>query len=98
MGNAQNDKVDVLIWHSPAEGKIVGQNLSVERGTTVAQALESLGIEKSASVSVGIWGKPCELGQNLLGGERIELYRPLRVDPKVARRLRFNNKAANNNK
>jgi putative ubiquitin-RnfH superfamily antitoxin RatB of RatAB toxin-antitoxin module len=36
-----------------------------------------------------IWGKPVELTQALQENDRIEWLRGLRVDPKVARRERF---------
>jgi putative ubiquitin-RnfH superfamily antitoxin RatB of RatAB toxin-antitoxin module len=40
-------------------------------------------------VQVGVWGRKAELEQVLRNHDRVELYRPLRVDPKVARRERF---------
>ena len=38
---------------------------------------------------LGIWGRKCGLDQPLRDLDRIEIYRPLQVDPKVARRERF---------
>jgi putative ubiquitin-RnfH superfamily antitoxin RatB of RatAB toxin-antitoxin module len=37
----------------------------------------------------GIWGKKVPWTQLVQADDRIELYRPLKVDPKVARRQRF---------
>lgn len=37
---------------------------------------------------VGIYGKPASLEQTLQEGDRIEIYRPLALDPKAARRAR----------
>jgi putative ubiquitin-RnfH superfamily antitoxin RatB of RatAB toxin-antitoxin module len=37
----------------------------------------------------GIWGKKVPWTQVVQADDRIELYRPLKVDPKVARRQRF---------
>jgi len=37
----------------------------------------------------GIWGKKVLWTQLVKADDRIELYRPLQVDPKVARRQRF---------
>ncbi len=37
----------------------------------------------------GIWGKKVSWGHRVKAGDRVELYRPLQVDPKVARRQRF---------
>lgn len=62
----------------------------VPEGTTVGEALArsliheyvpDLKIDK-----VGIWSKPVKLDQVLRDGDRIEIYRPLKVDPKARRR------------
>jgi putative ubiquitin-RnfH superfamily antitoxin RatB of RatAB toxin-antitoxin module len=37
----------------------------------------------------GVWGRKAPLDQLLREQDRVEVYRPLRVDPKVARRERF---------
>lgn len=37
---------------------------------------------------IGIFGKPVAPSASLAEGDRVEIYRPLRVDPKEARRLR----------
>lgn len=37
----------------------------------------------------GVWGRRCALDQCLRDRDRVELYRPLRVDPKEARRERY---------
>jgi putative ubiquitin-RnfH superfamily antitoxin RatB of RatAB toxin-antitoxin module len=61
----------------------------------VAQCLQSQVASDQASLSSlqfqqpGIWGKKVLWTQVVQAGDRIELYRPLKVDPKVARRQRF---------
>ena len=37
-----------------------------------------------------VWGKRVSVNTVLQDGDRLELLRPLKVDPKEARRLRFN--------
>lgn len=37
---------------------------------------------------VGVWSKPCSLDTPLKDGDRVEIYRPLIMDPKDARRKR----------
>ena len=37
----------------------------------------------------GVWGKKVSWSHPVKEGDRVELYRPLQVDPKVARRQRF---------
>lgn len=42
----------------------------------------------------GIWGRKLPADHVLRDGDRVELYRPLKVDPKVARRERFKGQGA----
>lgn len=41
-----------------------------------------------ATISIGIHGDPVSRDTRLTGGDRLELYRPLIIDPKDARRRR----------
>jgi putative ubiquitin-RnfH superfamily antitoxin RatB of RatAB toxin-antitoxin module len=65
----------------------------LERG--VAHCLQSQVASDPTSLSSlqfqqpGIWGKKVPWTQLVKADDRIELYRPLQVDPKVARRQRF---------
>jgi hypothetical protein len=38
---------------------------------------------------IGVWGRKQPLDAALRDRDRVELYRPLQVDPKEARRLRY---------
>jgi uncharacterized protein len=62
-------------------------------GSTVADALRASGqwVEGDTALaeSVGVWGEATSMGSVLRDGDRVELYRALLVDPKVARRERF---------
>lgn len=65
----------------------------VAPGTCVADALDASGVDAACgirwrSLSVGIWSQPVQPDRLLGDGDRIEIYRPLQVDPKVARRRR----------
>lgn len=40
------------------------------------------------TLKVGVFSKPRQLSDTLEEGDRIEIYRPLRIDPKDARRAR----------
>lgn len=59
---------------------------------TIADALESAGIydqfsgEDFSQLPVGIWGRLATRDQLLKQGDRVELYRPLLIDPREARR------------
>lgn len=69
--------------------------LQVPVGSTVAHALQSSGailawnLGEIDDCELGVWGRKAKLGQTLRDHDRIEIYRPLHVDPKVARRERY---------
>lgn len=46
------------------------------------------------SLTPGIWGRKAPWNATLQDGDRVELCRDLRVDPKVARRERFSKQGA----
>jgi putative ubiquitin-RnfH superfamily antitoxin RatB of RatAB toxin-antitoxin module len=68
--------------------------VTLPAGATVGDAIGAAGLllrrpEVAASPpDVGIWGRSCALTQPIQEGDRIEIYRPLTVDPKEARRVR----------
>lgn len=69
--------------------------MQLPAGATLADALAAsvaLGHLPGADFSeadCGIWGQRVPPDRLLRDGDRVELYRPLTVDPKVARRERF---------
>lgn len=69
--------------------------LDMAPGTTVLHALEQSGWLvrfpeiRAQDLPVGVWGRKISRHTQLRGGDRVEVYRELRVDPKVARRERF---------
>ena len=87
----------ITVCYSARAGLVREQALHLPEGTTVQQAFEAasrLGLpdfpsEKQALDMIGIWGKLSKPEQTLRSGDRLECYRPLTVDPKVARRERF---------
>jgi putative ubiquitin-RnfH superfamily antitoxin RatB of RatAB toxin-antitoxin module len=68
--------------------------VALPAGSTVADAVAASGVlarhaqlgERPADV--GVWGRSCSLEQALEEGDRVEIYRPLTIDPKEARRVR----------
>jgi putative ubiquitin-RnfH superfamily antitoxin RatB of RatAB toxin-antitoxin module len=71
----------------------------VKTGATVAEALERSDIASRlpgvdlASAPVGVFGKRVTRDTPLASGDRVEIYRPLSVDPKAARRRRASGRA-----
>ena len=69
--------------------------LDVPEGTTVMQAvimsqMDSIfeDLTLSEDLKLGVWGKAVTGDRALVAGERVEIYRPLLVDPKEVRRAR----------
>ena len=83
------------VLYSPAARQVVELPVLLPPGATVAQALEASGVLQAfpglvlPELKLGIWGRKTSLAQPLRDGDRVEIYRPLSVDPKVARRERF---------
>jgi putative ubiquitin-RnfH superfamily antitoxin RatB of RatAB toxin-antitoxin module len=67
-------------------GRQVLVAVELEEGATVRMALEAAGMPRPHAV--GIFGKRATLDAALADGDRVEVYRPLRADPKEARRRR----------
>ncbi len=64
-------------------------DLELPDGTYVADAVAASGFAFDATVEgVAVFGELADAGQPLRDGDRVELLRPLLVDPKQARRLR----------
>ena len=59
--------------------------LDLPAGATVRDALAAAGIDAQR---VGIFGKRVSADARLADGDRVEVYRPLQIDPKQARRQR----------
>lgn len=92
----------VLCW-SLAPRHVHEMSLRVPEGSTVqdvlaqgiAQCQQDQASSDSAALSSlqfqqpGIWGKKVAWTHVVKANDRVELYRPLKVDPKVARRQRF---------
>ena len=70
---------------SPAPGQVRERVLHLPSGARVAEALAAGGVMGGC----GIWGCMVAPEHALRDGDRLEVYRPLTVDPKVARRERF---------
>lgn len=81
--------IAVEIAWSPRAGEVLRRRLELPAASTVGDALGRLGAAPPASLAVALWGRLCSPEQVLRDGDRIELCRPLAVDPKEARRVRY---------
>lgn len=89
--------VQVVFLEGP--GKTLSKDIQVRPGTSLRQAVELSGLQADmpaldfARYRLGVWGK-VRTGESMArDGDRIELYRPLLVDPKIARARRARKKA-----
>ena len=68
--------------------------VEVGEGASVADVIETSKLsrvfpaEDFSGMQAGVWGKPVARDHAVRDGDRVELYRPLEVDPKEARRLK----------
>lgn len=84
----------VVLAFSPQPGQVLLEDLTVSLNATVEQALKSSSLAlrlgwEIGHLSVGVWGRRCALSTVLAEDDRLEVYRPLRCDPKEARRQRY---------
>lgn len=87
--------ITITIVYSPKPREMIEKVVELEQGSTVAQALLASDLTQqfpeltAATHGSGVWGKKLGLAHVLRDQDRLEVYRPLTVDPKVARRERF---------
>jgi len=87
--------VDVVLARPQRQ---VIRRVRLPAGSTVVDALAASGLaeefRKLDSGRVGIYGKAVPADSVLRDGDRVEIYRPLRADPKDLRRMRAAKKNA----
>ena len=89
--NTKKMRIEVA-YAKPSEQVIL--TLDIADGSTIEAAIIESGILQRfpeidlANNRVGIFGRLFKLDQVLRAGDRVEIYRPLLVDPKEMRRTR----------
>jgi len=84
----------VAVAWSARPGEACEVGLELPAGAKVVDAVRASGAmagEGAVDIStqaVGIWGRAATLDSPLAEGDRVEIYRPLEMDPKEARRRR----------
>ncbi len=98
MVPADSAAVRVEVAYAPEARKVDLVALSLPAGSTVADAVASSGLlvrhaltldGSVAAVAIAVWGRIVAATTPLRDRDRVELLRPLLVDPKEARRLRY---------
>lgn len=90
--------IAVEVAYSPAARQVDSVTLRLPVPTSVIDAVRRSGLVQrhgldEQTLRLGIWGRSCGPEQMLRDRDRVEVYRPLQVDPKQARRLRYKGKA-----
>lgn len=86
--------MQVSVACSAAAGSADEVAVRLAKGASVREAIVASGLLERfpvldiSSCTVGIWGRASSLDAALREGDRVELYRPLQMDPMEARRLR----------
>jgi putative ubiquitin-RnfH superfamily antitoxin RatB of RatAB toxin-antitoxin module len=85
--------IRVEVCYAGPEGQFIVA-LQLPAGATLGDAVAASGLrERVAGLRVddqhvGVFSQPSTLASCLRDGDRVELYRPLRIDPREARRER----------
>lgn len=66
----------------------VSAHVDLPEGATVAEAIAAAGLTPANHVGVAVQGEISTSSRPLRDGDRVELLRPLTIDPKEARRQR----------
>lgn len=96
----KTQSIEILLCDARVDPPILQMHqlqLRTEVSPTVGWALQTLGIAKnqydpaiSRKGCYGVFGKRKEWDSPLYAGDRLELYAPLLIDPKLARRKKAN--------
>ena len=97
-------ELSITVCFSPAPRQVCELALHVPVGSSLQQAValaaglpewpEGWDMDRCASLTHSLWGRKVAWDATLRVGDRVELCRALRVDPKVARRQRFKQQGA----
>lgn len=87
--------VTVTVVYSPGPRQVLERRMVVPAGSTLGEVLQAsqllAGVPPSDMLQLefGLWGRKAHVSDAVQANDRIEVYRPLKVDPKSARRTRF---------
>lgn len=87
--------ITVTLVYAPQPREVHEEVLALAPGCTALQALRTSELARLHpellvdTPTLGVWGNKAPGSQVLHDQDRLELYRPLLVDPKEARRARF---------
>lgn len=92
--------ITVQVVYAPQAEQVDLVPLSLPAGSTLGDALKASGLLQRHALALGeglacgVWAKLRPIDHPLRDGDRVEVYRPLKVDPKEARRQRYRKDSA----
>lgn len=92
--------MQVTVCWSPGPRQVWERECVLAEGATALEALRASGLYEAypelggQALALAVWGRPAGPSQALRERDRVEVLRPLKVDPKVARRERFQKQGA----
>lgn len=94
MAPAEPGLLNVEVLYCPRPGIVDSVRLQLAQPADVTAALRASGVLQRhgldpTALRVGVWNHVRDVDFALRDGDRVEIYRPLTVDPKEARRLRY---------
>lgn len=85
-------RMEVELVYMPTATQVIRQKIPFSPGLTVADVLQRTGIvnhhPEVLTSALGIFSVPVQLSTSVRAGDRVEIYRPLLIDPKQKRRQR----------
>lgn len=87
--------IKVSVIYSPRPRDVREWPVQLPAGATALDAINASGFQAEyphvdpGEASIGVWGRKVPGTHTLRDADRVEIYRPLLVDPKLARRERF---------
>jgi putative ubiquitin-RnfH superfamily antitoxin RatB of RatAB toxin-antitoxin module len=90
MARDPEPSVVEVVYALPTRQRLV--RVPLAEGMTALEAVRASGLLAefpeldATSVALGIYGRRVDAAQLLSADDRVEIYRPLRLDPRVARR------------
>jgi putative ubiquitin-RnfH superfamily antitoxin RatB of RatAB toxin-antitoxin module len=88
------DMLTISVAYSPRAGEVDLCEVTLPAGACVGDALRASGLAQRypalnlAEAALGVWGVRAGADQPLRDRDRVEVYRPLLIDPMAARRRR----------
>lgn len=93
LRNEPRKSMQVEVVFAMADRQVL-QALDIPPNSTVADVIAASDLAGQfpdvdlMALQAGIWGHPVERNHAVQDGDRVELYRPLEMDPREARRLK----------